>query len=394
MSFFVAATVPVMADAQSNDFDPSDYQLHRHTVYVDANITSGNAILAYEIKADGSLLPVAGSPFATGGDGFFDSSFKLGPFDVDQEMALANNVLYAVNAGSNTISAFTIAEDGALSALSGQPFTSGGSTPISLGVHGPFMVAIDSAEDPAQAAGDYVPGLTVSEILRDGGLHYLSATALPVGAQPSQALTTNTGPFVFTAEFPGGGTLDAFLQQADGKLVMTDSVLLPLEANNTQPLPLGLWANPAAPYLYVGFVNTNEVGVYTLSTTGKLQFRNKVANSGVAVCWLRVSADGRFLYTSNTADESMSVYDLSNPENPVEIQHIVVGGSGGVQQFSLTPDGHFLYLIQQENSAASVGTSNILYGLSVDKKTGMLTLLNSTALPVPSNTRPFGVTIR
>jgi 6-phosphogluconolactonase (cycloisomerase 2 family) len=146
--------------------------------------------------------------------------------------------------------------------------------------------------------------------------------------------------------------------------------------------------------LYVGFVNTNEIGVYTLTETGKLKFLDKVANSGTAVCWLRVSADGRFLYTSNTADESMSVYDLANPEKPVEIQHIVVGGFGGVQQFSLTPDGHFLYLIQQENSAASVGKSNVLYGLSVDKKTGLLTLLNSTPLPLPSNTRPFGVTIR
>ena len=169
-----------------------------------------------------------------------------------------------------------------------------------------------------------------------------------------------------------------------------------MEPDDVQPLPLGLWANPHAPFLYVGFVNTSEVGVYTVNHAGTLEFVTKVANSGIAVCWLRVSNNGRYLYTSNTADESMSVYDLSNPALPIEIRHIVVGGTGGVQQFSLTPDQQYLYLMQQENSTASVGTSNVVYVLRVDPATGMLTLLSdlTTQLPLPPNTRPFGVTIR
>lgn len=393
----LAACYPARAEAPEH-FDPDAYQRHRHTLYVNANITTGNAVLAYDIRADGSLQALPGSPFPTGGTGFFDPSFVLGPFDVDQELAINDDVLYAVNGGSNSISALRMGEDGSLHPVPGQPFTSGGSTPVSLGVHGRYLVTVDSAQDPAQAGKGYRPGLIASEIGRDGRLRLLpgSAVALAANAQPSQALTTNTGRFVISAEFPGGGHLDAFIQRPDGKLIQTDSTMLPLEADNTQPLPLGLWAHPSRPYLYVGFVNTSEVGVYTLSDAGKLQFVNKAPNSGKAVCWLRVSRDGKFLYTSNTGDNSMSVYDLHDPASPVEIQHIVVGGTGGVQQFSLTPDGHFLYLEEQENSPAAVGKGNRLLVLDVNSDTGMLKLLDklTTELPVPSNNRPFGVAIR
>ncbi len=305
----LATHLPLRAEVPTR-FDPDDYQRLRHTLYVNANITTGNAILAYDIHADGSLHALPGSPFLTGGAGFFDPSFSLGPFDVDQEMALHNGVLYAVNGGSNNISALQVANDGSLHPLPGQPFTSGGSTPVSLGLHGQFLVTVDSAQDPSQAGKGYHPGLVASEIKRDGGLRLLpgSAVALAADAQPSQALTSNTGRFVFAAEFPGGGHLDAFVQSPDGKLIQTDSTMLPLEPDGTQPLPLGLWASPRAPYLYVGFVNTNELGVYAVSAAGKLQFINKVPNSGAALCWIRVSSNGRFLYTSNTGDQSMSVY--------------------------------------------------------------------------------------
>ena len=392
LALAVLAGLPIGARAQSAG------QSNRHTLYVDGNITGGNAILAFDIHADGSLHALPGSPFATGGNGFYDASFALGPFDVDQEMALNNGALYAVNAGSNSISAFRVNWDGSLVPLHGQPFASGGSTPISLGVHGGTLLAVNSAQDPAQAGQGNVPGVSVSAILPAGSLRPLpqDGVALPAGAQPSEALTTNTGPYVFTAEFPGGGMLNAYRQSSNGALTLTDSTLLPLEANNTQPLPLGLWANPVAPYLYVGFVNTSEVGVYTVGRGGQLQFVNKATNSGIAVCWLRASNDGRFLYTSNTGDNSMSVYDLSNPAMPVEIQHLVIGGSGGLEQLSLTPDQHFLYVLQQENSAASVGLSNVVYVLQVDGTTGMLTLLSqfTTQLSLPPNTRPFGIAIR
>jgi len=376
-----------------------------HTVYINENvpIANANAVLAYSINKDGSLTPVKGSPFPTGGTGFSDPSFKLGPFDVDQEVTLNadSSVLYAVNAGSNSISAFSVAADGSLTPIAGQPFAAHGATPISLGLRDDTLVAIDSAQNPLLLPGSHRPVITVSKVLPNGALSSLvePRIVLPSTAQPSQALTTNTKPFIFTAEFPGDGSLRAFYESKDGQLRQTDHVLLPMETiagKATQPLPLGLWAHPTQPYLYVGFVNTSELGVYHWTATGKLEFVTKVPNKGKAICWLRVSADGKYLYTANTVSESMSVYDLTDPTKPVEIQDVVIGGKGGVQQFSLTPEGDYLYLLQQENSTASVGHSNKLYVLKVDATTGKLTLLDkdTVTLPVSAKTRPFGVTIR
>ena len=100
------AAAPITRHVESNDPRPS-----------------ANSILAYAIADDGSLAPIDGSPFATGGTGFQDLSFALGPFDNDQQLVLSpdGRSVYAVNAGSNTVAAFHALPDGTLSPLLGWP---------------------------------------------------------------------------------------------------------------------------------------------------------------------------------------------------------------------------------------------------------------------------------
>ena len=72
---------------------------------------------------------------------------------------------------------------------------------------------------------------------------------------------------------------------------------------------------------------------------GALDYVGSAADSGAAPCWLRTSSDGRFLYASNTGDQSISVYDVTNPAKPTEIEHLHADGVGGYEQFSLDPSG-------------------------------------------------------
>lgn len=407
----LTVALPGLAAAQGEPSGDAGDHANRngHVLYVESNVTQAgrNSILAYRIAPDGSLHPLIGSPFLTGGTGYYDSSFKLGPFDNDQNVILNGDrsILYAVNGGSNTIAALRLDRDGSPTPLPGSPFATGGSTPVSLGLHQNTLVTVDSAEDPAQATANggkpALPKLSVSRVGFDGRLAlepYASAT-LPAGSNPTQALTTSTGPFVFSAEFPGGGNLLSFYQAPDGRLIPADKVALPL-VSGTQALPLGLWAHPTAPYLYVGFPNPdpdlNKVGVYTWDDAGRLRFIRVASNSGGATCWIRSSRDGRRLYTSNTADQSVSVYDSSDPANPVEIQHLAAGGVGGYEEISLDPEERFLYVLEQENSAASVGNSGKVHVLRIDERSGLLTALDNLTitLPLPPNTRPLGVAIR
>ncbi len=128
---------------------------------------------------------------------------------------------------------------------------------------------------------------------------------------------------------------------------------------------------------------------------GQLTLVRYADTAGGALCWIRATKDGKYLYTSNTFDNSVSVFDATKPDAPVEIQHLVIGGSGGLEQLSLTPDEKFLYVLQEINSAASVGKSNVVHALAVDRTTGLLTLENNLTvkLPVSVTTRPFGIAI-
>ncbi len=62
VALVLVAHVPARADVPT-PFDPDDYRRNRHTLYVDANITTGNAVLAYDIQPDGSLH--ASGPFSS-----------------------------------------------------------------------------------------------------------------------------------------------------------------------------------------------------------------------------------------------------------------------------------------------------------------------------------------
>ncbi len=372
-----------------------------HVLYVESNLTAAgrNSILAYDIASDGSLHAKAGSSYLTGGTGFFDATYALGPFDNDQNIILSpdRTVLYAINGGLNTIAVMHVQPDGSLVPFPDSPVAAHGATPVSLGLHGNTLVTADYAINPAAPDSDITPRLNVFGVAPGGALDYLpyAEVHLHPGADPSQVLTTNTGPFVFTSGFPGASVIDSYAQLPGGYLFRIGTVTPPVE-NGSNALVLGLWANPRAPYLYAGLVANNLLATYRYNELGQLTPVGTATDFVQGLCWLRTSRDGRHLYASNTGDQSISVFDLSDPAHPIEIQHVVAGGVGGFNQFSLDPDENFLYVLQEENSPASAGRSNKVYAYKVDHATGRLTFLSNltVSLPVPPQTRTVGLAIR
>jgi len=82
-----------------------------------------NSVSAFVAAANGSLSPVPGSPFLTGGNGAGGGFFAANRITA----AVVKNFLYAANSGSNTVTAFLIdPATGALSPVPGSPFATGG----------------------------------------------------------------------------------------------------------------------------------------------------------------------------------------------------------------------------------------------------------------------------
>ena len=87
--------------------------------------TANNDVLAFSIGTNGALTAIAGSPFAAG--------VQPKGLAIDPQ----GTFLYAANFGSNNISAYLIdSNSGALGAITGSPFATGGT--------GPSAVAVDA----------------------------------------------------------------------------------------------------------------------------------------------------------------------------------------------------------------------------------------------------------
>jgi 6-phosphogluconolactonase (cycloisomerase 2 family) len=373
----------------------------KNIVYVQSDDLNGNAILAYQRHGDGSLTPLPGSPFSTDGLGI-TTTFALGPFDSDQEVIVnpEHTMLFATNGGSDTIAVFWINADGSLTPVDGSPFPSGGSNPVSVGLAKDILCVVNQDQDPGHP-GLFLPNYTSFRVTKSGNLTPVprSTVSVDIGSSPSQALPSPDGRLLFGADFLGG-VLRSFRIDGNGRLVPKAAQPLPaavFAGTGAPPLPLGLAVHPTENLLYVGFVTINSVAVYSYKHSGVLNFLRTVAPSGHAVCWLLVNKEATRLYASNTGDPSISVYDLTvDPSEPIEIQKVnlsVAAGSGaGGFQFKLDSAERFLHVITQADTASSTGAANALHVFRVGAD-GKLTEVPSspTLLPVPSTVRPQGV---
>jgi hypothetical protein len=386
----VAATAPREASAQ--------VALSRNIVYIESNDPAGNAILAYERNnADGSLKPLMGSPFPAGGLGITFTT-ALGPFDSDQEVILnpARTMLFAVNGGSDTIAVFWINADGSLSPVDGSPFPSGGSNPVSVGLAGDILCVVNKDEDPGHP-GQVLPTYTSFRVTPRGQLIPVPHSTFfdDLGSDPSQALISPDNNLLFGADFLGG-ILRSFRIEPNGRLMPADAQPLPpsqFADTGAAPLPLGLAVHPTEKILYVDFVTISRVGVYRYNKKGQLNFLRTVPDSGAAPCWALVNRAGTRLYASNTGDSSVSVYDISgDPSEPVEIQHVKLRTTGSCFQFALDSKEQFLHVVTQRSSDSQPARANGLNVLKVAAD-GTLTEVPSspTILPVPPTARPQGV---
>ena len=368
-------------------------------VYVESNDPAGNAIFAFaRNNADGSLQPLPGSPFPAGGLGITFTT-ALGPFDSDQEVIVnsSHTLLFAVNGGSDTIAVFRINPDGSLTPVAGSPFPSGGSNPVSVGLSNDNVLVVVNQDQDPDHPGVFLPNYTSFHVSPQGQLTPIrnSTISLDLGSSPSQALISPDGSLMFGAEFLGG-VLRTLRIKANGRLIEADAQPLPpsvFAGTGAPPLPLGLAVHPTQNAALRRFRHDQPDRCLSLQHEGTLDFLRTVPDSGQGPCWALVNRAGTRLYASNTGDSSISVYDISrDPTKPVEIQHVKLRTTGNCFQFALDSTEKFLHVVTQGRALTSPPSSNGMNVLSVASD-GTLTEVPSspTILPVPSMVRPQGV---
>lgn len=375
-----------------------------NAVYLNANIgtvSNANVVLGYSNDGKGNLTALPGSPYLTGGTGSAPATgTSLGlQTDDDQQVIVnkAGTLLFTVNGFSNTLAVFTINADASLTPVAGSPSTSGGPQPASLGLFdgilsngNSFLVVVNKESDPNQV-NPKQPNFQTFTVATNGTLTHNTGAqvTLPYGASPSQAAIGQQH-LVFGMQFAGGGVVGVPSQiysyriHANGTLGLTNTVQTP-----TGNLFLGEVVHPTQTILYAALPVDSQIAVYQYAAgTGILTYQTSVANPGGLPCWLAINAAGTRLYSGESATNSITVYDLTNPLLPVQLQHLTLtatSAESAVTVMRFDPTGQFLYAISNSPTTSS------LHVMNVASDGTMTETVTPMTLPVPSGNFPIGL---
>lgn len=178
-------------------------------VYVNNNSAGQNTIAAFDRHRDGSLSPIAGSPFPAGGAGTGNPYGSAGGL---QETA-DGRFLLATDPASNQISVLRIKRGGAIQLV--DVADSHGSSPVSIAIHGSLVYVANGG-----AGGSNYTGFRLDVW---GHLRHIpgSTFALPDTAMPGHILISPDGHrLVATRVGPSAGPsfIDGFRIGGDGRL--------------------------------------------------------------------------------------------------------------------------------------------------------------------------------
>ena len=298
-------------------------------VYALTNQASGNAVAIFDRGADGSLS--WSSNVATGGTGAGSGLGSQGALALSDD----GRWLFAVNAGSNDVSAFQVTASG-LSLTS--RVASGGARPISLTVHGGVLYVLNSGGD------GNISGFRVGT---DGALS-------PIPGSTRALSGTNVGP-AQVAFSPDGqqlvvtekttNRLDVYTVDGDGVASAATSTA---SAGGT---PFG-FSFGHRDELFVSEA-AGSASSYVIASDGSLTVASgAVLTHQGAPCWAVVTQNGKFGYTANAQGGSISGFAIANDGSisliDADGRTAVVGG--GNIDLALSGNSRYLYQLDGDRS--------------------------------------------
>ena len=268
-------------------------------VFVQTDGLAGNEVIAYERGAAGALTEAGASP--TGGLGGQLEGSQVDHLASQGSLAYdpADGLLYAVNAGSDTVSVFAVIGDHL--ALH-QVIPSGGSFPVSVAVHAGVVYVLNALEG-GELQGFTAAGGRLSPLAGSSRALGLEAGATPQFTHtPGQVAFTPSGSQLLVTTKANGEDVDVFAVEGGGLLSSSPTVnALPgtvpfaIDFDQQQHLVLAEAA---------GFVAS-----FQLRADGEIEQLDSVATDQAATCWI-TDARGRF-YVSNAGSNSLSAFQPS-----------------------------------------------------------------------------------
>ncbi len=323
---------PITAGADGFQHGGPPFGGANHAVFVQTDNTAGNQVIAYARSDNGTLTP--DGTYNTGGVGGVLNGSAVDHLASQGSLAYnpSASSLYAVNAGSNTVSVFSTHGDHL--ALT-QVLSSGGVFPVSVAVHG-NLVYVLNAENGGSVQG-YVT--IFGRLFPIPGSNRPLGLTIPTDATqfthtPGQVAFSPDGTQLIVTTKASTNAIDVFRVGFFGELSLAPVV-------NVEPgaLPFAV-SFDASGNLVVADTGIGSLATYRLSGNGTVTQLDAVPTSQAATCWV-APVDGYFV-TSNAGSASLSTYR----EGPIG-QLALLGQTPtdpGTVDASASVGGQFLYV--------------------------------------------------
>ena len=265
-------------------------------VYVNNNSSGQNTIAAFDRHADGSLTPIAGSPFTPAARARALRTARPAACSG----AADGRYLLATDPASNQISVLRIKPNGGLQIA--DVVGSHGTSPVSIAVHGGLVYVANGG-----AGGSNYTGFRLNA---GGHLSHIAGStfALPDDALPGHVLISPDGRrLVATRVGPNAGP--SFLDGFSIGTRRSPDARAGLARSRAQRIgPFGSTFSPThGSQLFVSNAhdgaNAGSVSVYDVAADGSLDAisGSPFADNQTAPCWVAISPDGHALFAVNTA---------------------------------------------------------------------------------------------
>jgi 6-phosphogluconolactonase (cycloisomerase 2 family) len=331
-----------------------------NAVFVQTDAASGNQIEVYSRAADGVLTLVRG--YATGGVGGALTGSVVDHLASQSSLVYdaAHHLLYAVNAGSNTVSVFAV--DGTDLTLR-QTISSGGTYPVSIAAHGNTVYVLN-AENGGAIQGYRVAGGKLE--LQQGWNRQLGldSDATPQFTHtPGQVGFTADGSQLLVTTKAAGN--DVYVYNVGWNGAPSTSVTI-----NTLPgaVPFS-FVNTGSHQIALVEAGPNAVVTDRVNSDGTLTQLSSYATGQAATCWIVRASDG-LLYASNAGSGDESGVRLGDNGALTGLGQTTT--DAGTVDAAATPNGQYLYV--------QTGGSGIVDEYRVAAN-GSLTAIGSVTVP-------------
>jgi 6-phosphogluconolactonase (cycloisomerase 2 family) len=316
-----------------------DGHAKKAVVFVQTNELGGNQIAVYDRGASGQLTR-AGT-YATGGDGGAalpgtesDRLASQGSLAYDP----GHKLLIAVNAGSDTVSAFRVRGDRLRLT---DVVSSGGQFPASVAVNDDLVYVLNSGGT----------GIVQGFRIHDHSLEPIAGSARSLGlansdppfflTSPGQVGFTPDGRQLIVTTKASTSTIDVFQVGPDGRLSAA-----PVVNPSATPVPFAFTFGPLG-RLVDGEAGASSVTTYAIGADGTLSDPKSQSDGQVALCWIERVGD--FYFVSNTGSNTLSSFTVGPDGQPALLSGVAASTDPG--PIDLASSGGFLYA-----ETGSIGT--------------------------------------